>query len=125
MPGVVWVEIQYKSPYSHRCMKLAKNLTAVESSASGEYCQNTFLYVGDVISMAHSVKMTSFQPRFTSLFGAYLPDMLEKIFACTFQVSVALALLNSLPVCTLVLHTLILNYPLCYGFLQMLKYLQI
>ncbi|KMT10164.1 hypothetical protein BVRB_5g119250 [Beta vulgaris subsp. vulgaris] len=98
MPGVVWVEIQYKSPYSHRCMKLAKNLTAVESSASGEYCQNTFLYVGDVISMAHSVKMTSFQPRFTSLFGAYLPDMLEKIFACTFQVSVALALLNSLPV---------------------------
>ncbi|XP_021842917.1 membrane-bound transcription factor site-2 protease homolog isoform X2 [Spinacia oleracea] len=98
MSGVVWVEIMYRSPYSLQCMKLENNLTAVESSDSGDNCHKTFLFVGDVISMARSVSMTSFQPRFASPFGAYLADMLEKLFACTFQVSVALALLNSLPV---------------------------
>ncbi|KAL2935663.1 Membrane-bound transcription factor site-2 protease-like protein [Bienertia sinuspersici] len=98
MPGVVWVEIMYRSPYSHQCLKLEQNLTAVESSNFRDGCHKTFLYVGDVISMARSVRMTSFQPRFASSLGAYLADMLEKIFACTFQVSVALALLNSLPV---------------------------
>lgn len=98
MPGVVWVEIMYRSPYSHQCMKLEKNLTAVESPDSGVNCYKTFLFVGDVISMARSVSVTSFQPRYASPFGAYLADMLEKIFACTFQVSVALALLNSFPV---------------------------
>ncbi|XP_021764412.1 membrane-bound transcription factor site-2 protease homolog [Chenopodium quinoa] len=98
MPGVVWVEIMYRSPYSLQCMKLEKNLTVVESSDSGDDCHKSFLFVGDVISMARSVSMTSFQPRVASPFGAYLADMLEKILACTFQVSVALALLNSLPV---------------------------
>lgn len=107
MSGVVWVEIMYRSPYSLQCMKLENNLTAVESSDSGDNCHKTFLFVGDVISMARSVSMTSFQPRFASPFGAYLADMLEKLFACTFQVSVALALLNSLPVCSVVLHIFI------------------
>uniref|UniRef100_A0A803MFM0 Endopeptidase S2P n=1 Tax=Chenopodium quinoa TaxID=63459 RepID=A0A803MFM0_CHEQI len=97
MPGVVWVEIMYRSPYSLQCMKLENNLTVVESSDSGDDCHKTFLFVGDVISMARSVSMTSFQPRVASPFGSYLADMIEKILACTFQVSVALALLNSLP----------------------------
>lgn len=99
MPGITWAEIAYRRPYSHQCMKLEKNMTEpAENSDSGEGCHKTFLYMGDVISMTRSVRLTSFQPRFTSMFGAYVPDVFEKIFACTFQVSVALALLNSLPV---------------------------
>lgn len=99
MPGITWAEIAYRRPYSHQCMKLEKNMTEpAENSDSGEGCHKTFLYMGDVISMARSVRLTSFQPRFSSMFGAYVPDIFEKIFACTFQVSVALALLNSLPV---------------------------
>lgn len=98
MPGIVWVEIMYKSPYSHQCEDLEKNPTA-KSADFGDPCYKTFLFVDDMISMARSVRMTSFQPRFASVFGAYLPDAIEKIFACTFQVSLALAILNSLPVC--------------------------
>ncbi|CAO2818922.1 unnamed protein product [Amaranthus hypochondriacus] len=97
MPGIVWVEIMYKSPYSHQCKDLEKNPTA-KSADFGDPCYKTFLFVDDMISMARSVRMTSFQPRFASVFGAYLPDAIEKIFACTFQVSLALAILNSLPV---------------------------
>ena len=78
----------------------------VQISDSGDDCHKTFLYMGDVISMARSVRLTSFQPRFASMFGAYIPDIFEKIFACTFQVSVALALLNSLPVCPTIEHIL-------------------
>lgn len=99
MPGIAWAEITYRSPYSHECMKLENNQTeSVESFDSGQTCQKSFLYVGDVISMARSVRLTSFQPRFTFTFGAYLPHMFEKFLVHTFQLSVALALLNSLPV---------------------------
>lgn len=61
-------------------------------------CLQTFVFVGDLISMAHSVHLTSYQPRLSMYFIAYLPDLFERFFTCAFHVSMALALLNSLPV---------------------------
>ncbi|KAK9747764.1 hypothetical protein RND81_02G013600 [Saponaria officinalis] len=90
-PGVVWAEITYRNPYNHQC-------NSSTSDVSEENCQKSFLYVGDAFSLAHSVRLTSYQPRFSFPFGAYIPDLLEKTCVWTFQVSLALALLNSLPV---------------------------
>ncbi|GAB4830390.1 hypothetical protein Ancab_020027 [Ancistrocladus abbreviatus] len=93
MPGLEWVEITYRRPYSQECLRVGKS-----PSAGFESCGGTFLYVGDVISMVRSVWLTSYQPRWTWPYGGYLPDMVEKILMCTYHVSLTLALLNSLPV---------------------------
>lgn len=61
-------------------------------------CGGIFVFVGDVISMARSVKLTAYRPRWAFPLGTYLPNVLERILICTFQVSLTLALLNSLPV---------------------------
>lgn len=100
IPGLTWVEITYSRPYSSECWQLARNLVAgVESPNFEEMgCGGTFVFVGDVISMAFSIRLTAYRPRWLLSFGAYLPNDLEKIFVCTFHVSLALALLNSLPV---------------------------
>ena len=92
MPGLVWVEITYLNPYSSDC------------SYSREYplpssnCSGTFIFVGDVVSMARSIQLTMYRPRLDFHFAIYLPDVLEKILSCLFHTSLALALLNSLPV---------------------------
>ncbi|KAL9239672.1 hypothetical protein vseg_013974 [Gypsophila vaccaria] len=91
-PGVVWAEITYQNPYNRHCNSTTSDVSVEEN------CQKSFLYVGDASSLAHSVRLTSYQPRFSFPFGAYIPDLLEKICVWTFQVSLALALLNSLPV---------------------------
>ncbi|XP_043702231.1 membrane-bound transcription factor site-2 protease homolog isoform X2 [Telopea speciosissima] len=100
MSGMTWVEITYSSPYSPECLQHGGNSSAdyggPESLASN--CGGTFVFVGDVFSMGHSVQLTAYQFRWGFILGAYLPHMLEKIFACTFNVSLAMALLNSLPV---------------------------
>ncbi|XP_042515517.1 membrane-bound transcription factor site-2 protease homolog isoform X2 [Macadamia integrifolia] len=100
MSGMTWVEITYSSPYSPECLQQGGNSSAnhggPESSASN--CGGTFVFVGDVLSMGHSVQLTAYQFRWGFILGAYLPQMLEKILACTFNVSLAIALLNSLPV---------------------------
>ncbi|XP_074283982.1 membrane-bound transcription factor site-2 protease homolog isoform X2 [Silene latifolia] len=92
-PGVVWAEITYRSPRNHQC-----NSSTSDGSDSRENCHKSFLYVGDAFSMTRSLKLTSYQPRFTFPFATYLPDMFENILVWTFKVSLALALLNSLPV---------------------------
>lgn len=48
--------------------------------------------------MAHSVRLTAYQPRWGFSFSAHLPNILEKSLMYTFHVSLTLALLNSLPV---------------------------
>ncbi|KAI4332117.1 hypothetical protein L6164_017052 [Bauhinia variegata] len=99
-PGLVWIEIKYSSPSSHECSLLHRNrFPGPETSNLKEAkCGGTFIFVGDVISMAHSVHFTSYQPRWGLLSFAYFPNLLERILIWTFRVSVALALLNSLPV---------------------------
>ncbi|KAF7840269.1 membrane-bound transcription factor site-2 protease-like protein [Senna tora] len=100
-PGSVWVEITYSSP-SHQCLLLGRNQFPVSETSDlrETNCGGTFIFVGDVISMAHSIQLTSYQPRSTLAltFIAYFPNLLERVLIWTFHVSLALALLNSLPV---------------------------
>ncbi|KAF4348611.1 hypothetical protein F8388_020992 [Cannabis sativa] len=98
-PGMIWVEVSYLRPYSEECLQ-HQSKVVVDSRGSDiveSNCGGTIVFVGDVISMASSVQLTAYQPRWP-YFGAYLPNILEKIFVCTFHVSITLALLNSLPV---------------------------
>ncbi|XP_061343770.1 membrane-bound transcription factor site-2 protease homolog [Gastrolobium bilobum] len=97
-PGLVWVEITYSSP--HECSFHERNRFPV-SETSGlkkTNCGGTFIFVGDLISMAHSIQLTSYQPRWGLKVATYFPNSLERILIWTFHVSLALALLNSLPV---------------------------
>jgi hypothetical protein len=89
MSGLSWVEISYLGYFSPECLQLGRNsfLVSKTSDLIKSKCVGTFVFIGDVISMAHSVR-----------FGAYLPNVLERILMCTFHVSLTLALLNSLPV---------------------------
>ncbi|XP_058197574.1 membrane-bound transcription factor site-2 protease homolog isoform X2 [Rhododendron vialii] len=115
IPGLIWVEITYLRPYSSQCWKLARNSFAGVKSPNFEEkgCGGTFVFVGDVLSMALSIRLTAYRPRWLFSFVAYLPNVLEKIFACTFHVSLALALLNSLPVYFLDGES-ILEVTICY-----------
>lgn len=100
MPGLSWVEITFSRSLSAECLQLGRNsfsdsktFDLIESK-----CRGSFVFVGDVISMARSVRLTAYQPRWAFHIGRYLPDVLERGLMCTFHVSLTLALLNSLPV---------------------------
>lgn len=100
MLGLSWVEITYSRSFSAECLQLGRN--SFSDSKTSELleskCHGSFVFVGDVMSMAHSVHLTAYQPRWAFHIGTYLPDVLERVLICTFQVSLTLALLNSLPV---------------------------
>ncbi|XVE63066.1 hypothetical protein DITRI_Ditri06bG0170000 [Diplodiscus trichospermus] len=100
LPGSTWVEITYSRPYATECLQRKSSLldTNFSSDAVEQKCGGTFVFVGDVISMAHSVHLTEYQPRWGFFLAEYLPNKLEKSLVCTFHVSLTLALLNSLPV---------------------------
>ncbi|MCL7026137.1 hypothetical protein MKW94_012278 [Papaver nudicaule] len=99
--GLTWIEIAYSRPYSAECSSLWRNSsTDFVSLNSGEAnCGGTFVFFGDALPMANSVKLTAYQPRSKFNLGLSLPNKLERMITCTFHVSLALALLNSLPVC--------------------------
>ncbi|GMI85014.1 site 2 protease [Hibiscus trionum] len=98
-PGLMWVEITYSRPYSTECLQFkSSSLDSNTSDAVEQTCGGTFVFVGDVISMAHSVQLTEYRPRWGFILGKYIPNKLEKSLICTFHVSLALVLLNSLPV---------------------------
>ncbi|KAJ8899973.1 hypothetical protein K2173_024084 [Erythroxylum novogranatense] len=99
-PGLVWVEITYSSPYSPGCMQHRRNVFSelqTEQLREDE-CGGSFIFVGDLGSMADSVWLAEYQPRLGFASIAYLPSIMEKSLMCTFHVSLSLALLNSLPV---------------------------
>lgn len=90
-PGVSWTEITYERTSSQDCSGHG------EFNASG--CVGTFVFVGDLIAMSRSVQLTAYQPRWLSnLCFKSFPDIIERSLTCTFHVSLALVLLNSLPV---------------------------
>ncbi|KAL9162681.1 hypothetical protein ABFS82_07G115100 [Erythranthe guttata] len=97
LPGLQWVEITYSTL---ECHSRRRSLFSPEKHFSSEKisCLQTFVYVGDLITMANSIHLTSYQPRWSIYFMAYLPNLLEKLFTYAFHVSMGLALLNSLPV---------------------------
>ncbi|XP_031287834.1 membrane-bound transcription factor site-2 protease homolog isoform X2 [Pistacia vera] len=82
------------------CSKLGRD--SISDSGTADFvkhgCGGTFVFVGDLITMAHSIQLTTYRPRWTFAFVAYLPNMLEKVLMCVFHISLTLALLNSLPV---------------------------
>lgn len=91
-PGVSWTEITYRKTSSQDCSRLGADFNTSN-------CLGTFVFVGDLIAMSHSVYLTAYQPRcLINFFGKSFPDILEKSLTCTFHVSLALVLLNSLPV---------------------------
>ncbi|XP_010529324.1 PREDICTED: membrane-bound transcription factor site-2 protease homolog isoform X2 [Tarenaya hassleriana] len=99
-PGVSWTEITYRST-SPNCSRIGGSISLVVNTSknSPEHdCLGSFVFVGDLIATAHSVHLTSYQPRRVFSFGIRLPDILERSLICTFHVSLALVLLNSLPV---------------------------
>ncbi|KAG8633816.1 membrane-bound transcription factor site-2 protease homolog isoform X3 [Manihot esculenta] len=100
LPGLIWAEITYSSPYSPECLQVGRKSFPHSETAdfTEDNCGGTFVFVGDVISMAHSIHLTSYQPRWAFGWSAYIPKVLEKSLIFTFQVSLTLALLNSLPV---------------------------
>lgn len=102
MPGLAWVEITYLSP-SKGCIHPARNSFQenIDATVKNKSCVQSFVFVGDMISMGQSLHLTSYQPRWEFYIGTYLPDVLEKHLICAFHVSLTLALLNSLPVCFL------------------------
>ncbi|KAF3655889.1 hypothetical protein FXO38_14466 [Capsicum annuum] len=85
-------------PFFPRMFATWKNTHIVDDDNSRENpCVKTFVFVGDIISIKHSVLLTSCQPRWPAKFGAHLPYVLEKFLMFTFHVSLPLAFLNSLP----------------------------
>ncbi|VVB12305.1 unnamed protein product [Arabis nemorensis] len=91
-PGVSWTEITYRKTSSQDCSRLGADFNTSN-------CLGTFVFVGDLIAMSDSVYLTAYQPRWLfNSFGKSIPDILEKSLTCTFHVSLALVLLNSLPV---------------------------
>ncbi|VFQ64275.1 unnamed protein product [Cuscuta campestris] len=100
LPGVAWVEITYLRPFIPRCQKsqTAHFLDDKNSDLGGKGCSQSFVFMGDLEAMLGSVHLTSYQPRWPSKFGAHFPSALEKLLMFVFHVSLALALLNSLPV---------------------------
>ncbi|PIN03583.1 Intramembrane metalloprotease (sterol-regulatory element-binding protein (SREBP) protease) [Handroanthus impetiginosus] len=97
LPGLGWVEITYSSL---ECHNHGRSLSSGDKhySSGKRSCHQTFVFVGDLISMARSIHLTSYQPRWPIYSTVYLPNILEKLFTCAFHVSMVLALLNSLPV---------------------------
>ncbi|CAI9090746.1 OLC1v1025574C1 [Oldenlandia corymbosa var. corymbosa] len=97
-PGLAWVEITYSRPSV--CQKSQMNsFPEHKPHKSGEMnCTSTFTFLGDIITLGHALRLTSYQPRWSINFGSSLPTVLEKLCVYAFHVSLALALLNSLPV---------------------------
>ncbi|KAL2484383.1 Peptidase M50 family protein [Forsythia ovata] len=100
LPGLAWVEITYSSPSSPECQNHRRSILPdnMNPNIRERRCLQSLVFIGDVISMAHSIRLTSYQPRWSIDFAADLPNLVEKLLTCTFHVSMILALLNSLPV---------------------------
>lgn len=107
----LWVEVSYSSPYSLECLQSGRK----SPSGSRTYdflepnCGGTFVFVGDITSMASSVQLTAYQPR-RAYFSPYLPYVLERMSMCIFHVSLTLALLNSLPVSSFKASTVYIDF---------------
>lgn len=99
MPGLAWVEITYLSP-SKGCLHPKNSFREFKSvDLKDTSCIHSFVFVGDLIFLGHSLHLTSYQPRWEIDIGTYFPDALEKFLLCVFHVSLTLGFLNCLPVC--------------------------
>lgn len=102
IPGMTWVEVSYKSPYSPNCLQLTRNLSSKDSvnlNLESNPCDGTFVFIGDVVSVARSIQLSSYQPRWAwIIWSIHIPHILEKVLVCMLHMSAALGLINCLPV---------------------------
>ncbi|KAJ1689991.1 hypothetical protein LUZ63_014146 [Rhynchospora breviuscula] len=113
-PGMSWVEISYESPYRSRCGQLTPSLDPNPNQDQNP-CSQSFVYIGDASFVAQSLRLSPYKPRlglFISL-SVYIPYLMEKAFHSAFHVSLALAVVNCLPV-YLLDGASILETVLCY-----------
>ncbi|CAA6671555.1 unnamed protein product [Spirodela intermedia] len=100
-PHSIWAEVSFARPYFSDCLKVGRNETSmhVKGLDSGSTpCLETFIFIGD-ISVANSIKLSAYQPRWAlGAFGVYLPNLMEKVLISMFRVSASLGLLNCMPV---------------------------
>lgn len=61
-------------------------------------CEGSFVYVGDLLSAARSVRLSPYRPRWALLFLADIPYILGNGLSSLLQASAALAVVNCLPV---------------------------
>ncbi|XP_042451807.1 membrane-bound transcription factor site-2 protease homolog isoform X2 [Zingiber officinale] len=116
IPGMSWVEVTYSSPYSSQCSEYRSNASTYSENFGFDstFCGGTFVFIGDALSLAHSIHLSAYQPRWIfTAYMAHMPDVLEKFLACCFRISASLALVNSLPVFFLDGES-ILEIVLCY-----------
>ncbi|KAJ1284574.1 hypothetical protein BS78_03G215100 [Paspalum vaginatum] len=101
-PGFSWIEVSYARPYSLGCLQKGGNLSSSHDSNNNlgqNPCEGSFVYVGDLLSAAHSVRLSPYQPRWAFLlFVADIPYILENGLRSLLHASAALAVVNSLPV---------------------------
>lgn len=98
-PGMSWVEISYQSPYTSRCEQLTPSLDRIQNEDQNP-CDSSFLYIGDASFVARSLRLSPYKPRsglFLSL-SVHIPYLMEKALHSAFHVSLALAVVNCLPV---------------------------
>ncbi|XP_020098109.1 membrane-bound transcription factor site-2 protease homolog isoform X2 [Ananas comosus] len=117
IPGMTWVEVSYKSPYSPNCLQLTRNLSSKDSvnlNLESNPCDGTFVFIGDVVSVARSIQLSSYQPRWAwIIWSIHIPHILEKVLVCMLHMSAALGLINCLPVYFLDGES-ILETSICY-----------
>ncbi|XP_078153109.1 membrane-bound transcription factor site-2 protease homolog [Carex rostrata] len=98
-PGMSWVEIFYQSTYTSRCKQLTSSLDPIANQ--DQYpCGLSFVYIGDASFVARSLTLSSYKPRsglYISL-SVYIPYLMEKALHSVFHVSLALGVVNCLPV---------------------------
>lgn len=102
-PGFSWIEISYSKPYSLGCLlkggKLSSSSHAANNDLGQSPCEESFVYVGNLLSAAHSVGLSPYRPRWALLlFIADVPYILETGLSSLLHASGALAVVNCLPV---------------------------
>ena len=101
-PGFSWIEVSYAKPYSWGCLQRGGNLSssshATDNDLGQSPCEGSFVYVGDLLSAARSVRLSPYWPRWPLLFLADVPYILGNGLSSLLHASAALAVVNSLPV---------------------------
>ena len=101
-PGFSWIEVSYTKPYSWGCLQRGGNLSssshATDNDLGQSPCEGSFVYVGDLLSAARSVRLSPYRPRWPLLFLADVPCILGNGLSSLLHASAALAVVNSLPV---------------------------
>ncbi|KAF3794662.1 Membrane-bound transcription factor site-2 protease-like protein [Nymphaea thermarum] len=87
VPGSTWLEVGYSTPYEFGCFY-----------GEQRSCGGSFVIEDNALSIAKSVQLTAYRPRWFFFSNGYFPAALENLLAFTLHISAGLVLLNVLPV---------------------------